>query len=42
VSIQGIFAPAGTPAAIIQRLNCEIAPFLQKAETKQIFFKAGV
>ena len=42
VSVQGIFAPAKTPAAVIQRLNQEIVPFLQKPETREIFFKAGV
>ncbi len=42
VSVQGIFAPAKTPAAIIRRLNREIVAFLQTAETKQRFFNAGV
>jgi len=42
VSVQGIFGPAGTPGAVIDRLNRELVPFLQKPETKQIFLKAGV
>ena len=42
VSIQGIFAPAKTPAAVIRRLNQEIVPFLQRADTKETFFNAGV
>lgn len=42
VSIQGIFAPAGTPGAIIKRLNQEFVAFLRKAETKERFFNAGV
>lgn len=42
VSVQGIFAPARTPAAIIQRLNQEIVPFLQRPDTKERFLAAGV
>jgi tripartite-type tricarboxylate transporter receptor subunit TctC len=42
VSVQGLFAPARTPEAVIRRLNQEIVPFLQKPETREIFFKAGV
>jgi len=42
VSVQGIFAPAGTPRAIIDRLNQAFVPFLQKPETKKIFLKVGV
>ncbi|MBI3044549.1 MAG: tripartite tricarboxylate transporter substrate binding protein [Betaproteobacteria bacterium] len=42
VSVQGIFGPAGTPRTVIDRLNRELVPFLQKPETKQIFLKAGV
>jgi tripartite-type tricarboxylate transporter receptor subunit TctC len=30
-----VVAPAGTPAAIVQRLNREIAQFLQNAEIRQ-------
>ncbi len=42
VSIQGIFAPAGTPAAVVRRLNQEIVSFLQKSETRERFSGAGV
>jgi len=42
VSIQGIFAPAKTPAAIVQRLNQEIVPYLRRPETKERFMSAGV
>jgi tripartite-type tricarboxylate transporter receptor subunit TctC len=42
VSIQGLFAPAGTPQSIIGRLNKEIVPFLQRADTKEKFFASGV
>lgn len=42
VSVQGIFAPAGTPEAIIARLNREFIPFLRRADTREKFFAAGV
>jgi len=42
VSVQGIFAPAGTPEAVIARLNKEFVPFLQRPDTKEKFFAAGV
>jgi tripartite-type tricarboxylate transporter receptor subunit TctC len=42
VSIQGIFAPAGTPDAVVARLNRELIPFLRRADTKEKFFAAGV
>ena len=38
----GIFAPAKTPAAIINRLNQEIVRVLNRAEVKEKFFNAGV
>lgn len=40
-STLGIFAPAKTPATIINRLNQEIVRFLQLAETKEKFLNAG-
>ena len=40
-SVIGVFAPAGTAATIIARLNREIAQFLRLAETKQRFLAAG-
>ena len=41
-SIVGIFAPAKTPAAIVNRLNAEIQQALNKPETKKRFFDSGV
>jgi tripartite-type tricarboxylate transporter receptor subunit TctC len=38
----GIFAPARTPAAIINRLNQEIVRVLNRADLKDRFFNAGV
>jgi tripartite-type tricarboxylate transporter receptor subunit TctC len=38
----GIFAPAGTPAAVIGRLNQEIARVLANAEVKERFLSLGV
>ena len=42
VSVQGIFAPAGTPEAVIARRNREFIPFLRRADTREKFFAAGV
>ncbi len=42
VSIQGLFAPAGTPQAVIARLNQEIVAFLRRPDTRQKFLAAGV
>jgi tripartite-type tricarboxylate transporter receptor subunit TctC len=41
-AILGVFAPAKTSAAIINRLNLEIVRFLRTAEAKERFFNAGV
>lgn len=41
MSPQGIFAPAGTPPAIVNRLNQEIARTLNSDEVKQKMFAAG-
>jgi len=38
----GIFAPARTPAAIISRINQEVARFLNTAEAKERFSALGV
>ncbi len=40
-SILGIFAPARTPAAIINLLNQEIVRILNKADVKERFFSSG-
>jgi tripartite-type tricarboxylate transporter receptor subunit TctC len=42
VAFEGMFAPAKTPVAIIDRLNQEIVRVLNKAEVKERFFNAGV
>lgn len=42
LSWEGVFAPAGTPPAIINRLNSEIARIVNSAEVKQIWVNKGV
>ncbi len=42
VSIFGMFAPAKTPAAIINRLNLETARHLTAPETRERFLSSGV
>jgi tripartite-type tricarboxylate transporter receptor subunit TctC len=42
VSPVGIFAPADTPATLVNRLNREIVKVLNMAEVKEQFFNAGV
>ncbi len=42
VSITGVFAPARTPAPIVNRVNQEIARVLNQPDTKEKFFNAGV
>ncbi len=42
VATQGIFAPAKTPAPIIQRLNQEIVRFLDKPDVREKFLTSGV
>ena len=41
-SVYGIFAPARTPAAIVQRLNQEIVRFLARPDVKEKFLAGGV
>jgi hypothetical protein len=38
----GILAPAGTPAAIVQRLNAEITAVLKSSEVRERFAAAGL
>lgn len=38
----GVLAPAGTPAAIVERLNAALARILEVAEVKAQFLKQGV
>lgn len=40
-ALHALFAPARTPPAIVARLNQEVARYLQSAEAKDIFLKAG-
>ena len=42
VSLFAVFAPAKTPAVLIERLNREIGAVLNMPEVKDRFFKAGV
>ena len=42
VSSFGVFAPAGTPPAVINRLNAEIARVLGRPDVKERFLNAGV
>jgi tripartite-type tricarboxylate transporter receptor subunit TctC len=40
-SPQGLFAPAGTPPVIVQRLHQELAKTLNSEDVKQKLFNAG-
>jgi tripartite-type tricarboxylate transporter receptor subunit TctC len=42
VAVYGMFAPAGTPAAIISRLNQEVVQMLKKADVKAKLLNLGV
>ena len=42
VSADAMFAPAKTPAAVINRLNQEISRVLNRADVKEKFFNVGV
>ncbi|MBI3938454.1 MAG: tripartite tricarboxylate transporter substrate binding protein [Betaproteobacteria bacterium] len=42
VTIIGMFAPAGTPAELIERLNQEIVRVLNRVDVKEKFFRIGV
>ena len=41
-SIYALFAPAGTPAAIVQRLHQESVKVLQSTEVRERFLKSGM
>jgi len=41
-SINGMFAPAGTPAAVIARINAEVARLFARPDVKEKFFNIGV
>jgi tripartite-type tricarboxylate transporter receptor subunit TctC len=38
----GVWAPAGTPPAIVQKLNAQIGTILQSAEVREQFAKLGI
>ena len=41
-ALHALFATAGTPPAIVARLNQEVVRYLQSAEAKDVFLKSGV
>jgi tripartite-type tricarboxylate transporter receptor subunit TctC len=41
-ALHALYAPAGTPAAVVSRLNQEASRYLQSPEAKEVFFKAGI
>ena len=41
-TFQGIFAPAGTPQAVIDRLAKELTLILNRPDTREKFVKAGL
>lgn len=38
----GLWAPAGTPAAVVNKLNAQVAAILQSAEVREQFAKLGI
>jgi tripartite-type tricarboxylate transporter receptor subunit TctC len=42
LSWEGVFAPAGTPSAIIERLNAEIGKIVNSGEVKKLWVNKGV
>src|SRR5262249_52440491 len=42
ISIYGVFAPAGTPPAIVKRLNREIVRVLARPDVREKFLASGV
>jgi tripartite-type tricarboxylate transporter receptor subunit TctC len=42
LAIYGVFAPSGTPPAIVDRLNKEIVRVLASPEVKNLFFRLGM
>jgi len=41
-ALHAMYAPAGTPAGIVSRLNQEVSRYLLSPEAKDIFLKAGI
>jgi tripartite-type tricarboxylate transporter receptor subunit TctC len=40
-ALHALFAPAGTPSAVVTRLNQEVVRYLQSPEAKDLFLKSG-
>jgi tripartite-type tricarboxylate transporter receptor subunit TctC len=38
----GMWAPAGTPPAVVQRLNSQVAAILRNADVREQFGKLGI
>jgi tripartite-type tricarboxylate transporter receptor subunit TctC len=41
-ALHALYAPAGTPAAVVARLNREVRSYLESAQAKQTFLKSGI
>ena len=41
-ALHALFVPAGTPPAVIARLNQEVTRYLASSEARDIFLKAGI
>jgi tripartite-type tricarboxylate transporter receptor subunit TctC len=41
-AVHAVFAPAGTPQAVVARLNQEITRYLQQPEARDVFLNAGI
>jgi tripartite-type tricarboxylate transporter receptor subunit TctC len=41
-ALHALYAPAGTPQAIVARLNQEVVRYLQAPDTRELFLKAGI
>jgi tripartite-type tricarboxylate transporter receptor subunit TctC len=41
-ALHALYAPAGTPPAIVARLNQEVTKYLQSQEAQDVFLKAGI
>ena len=41
-ALHALFAPAGTPSAVIARLNREVKSYLETPQAKQVFLKSGI
>jgi tripartite-type tricarboxylate transporter receptor subunit TctC len=42
LSIQGLFAPPGTPSAVLQKINRDVADILRQPEMRERFGKMGL